>query len=76
MVDRKALAYRTLAVAGADRHDGLGFPQGTLELTIRDRTFVLQAGDSFQFPSSDLHRYHNPGPGETVVIWAMTPPSY
>ena len=39
-------------------------------------SFLLEAGDSFGFPSSLPHRYRNPGPEETEVIWAITPPSY
>lgn len=50
--------------------------RGRLELWLDGRTFLLQAGDSFGFPSTLPHRYRNPGPGETEVIWAITPPSY
>ncbi|MEM1430625.1 MAG: XRE family transcriptional regulator [Pseudomonadota bacterium] len=50
--------------------------QGQFELQIGDRTFLLNAGDSFGFPSTTPHRYRNPGTSETIVIWAVTPPSY
>lgn len=49
---------------------------GRFELWIDGASTVLDAGDSFSFPSSLPHRYHNPGRGEAIVIWAMTPPSY
>lgn len=49
---------------------------GSLELAIDDQVYVLNAGDSFQFESRRPHRYRNPGPDTTVVIWAMTPPRY
>jgi transcriptional regulator with XRE-family HTH domain len=49
---------------------------GRLELWVADRHFVLKEGDSFGFPSSLPHRYGNPGATETVVVWAITPPSY
>jgi quercetin dioxygenase-like cupin family protein len=49
---------------------------GQLELQIDDMKFVLEAGDSFSFPSQVPHRYRNPGNIETGVIWAMTPPTY
>ena len=49
---------------------------GKLELWIGDRHFLLSQGDSFTFPSSLPHRYGNPATTETVVIWAITPPSY
>ncbi len=50
--------------------------QGVLELWVSDRKFVLKDGDSFSFASTLPHRYSNPGEVETVVIWAITPPSY
>ena len=50
--------------------------RGALELWIDGKSFRLEAGDSFGFPSSLPHRYCNPGDVETEVIWAMTPPSY
>ena len=49
---------------------------GQLELWIGSRHFLLAKGDSFTFPSSLPHRYGNPGETETVVVWAITPPSY
>ncbi|MFA5122692.1 helix-turn-helix domain-containing protein [Zavarzinia sp.] len=49
---------------------------GTLELWIGEQCFTLNQGDSFSFPSTTPHRYRNPGDAETVVIWAITPPSY
>lgn len=49
---------------------------GMLEMWIGDECFLLNEGDSFAFPSTILHRYRNPGEVETVVIWAITPPSY
>lgn len=49
---------------------------GQLELWIDGASTVLSAGDSFSFPSTSPHRYGNPGRVETVVIWAMTPPTY
>lgn len=50
--------------------------QGVLELWVGDRKFVLKDGDSFSFASTLPHRYSNPGEVETIVIWAITPPSY
>lgn len=49
---------------------------GQLELWIDGASTVLDAGDSFSFPSTSPHRYRNPGRTETVVLWAMTPPTY
>lgn len=50
--------------------------EGTLEIWVGDNVFVLEAGDSFSFPSTEPHRYRNPGAAHAVVIWAVTPPSY
>jgi len=49
---------------------------GQLELWIGNKHFLLSEGDSFTFASNLPHRYGNPGTTETVVIWAITPPSY
>lgn len=50
--------------------------QGQLEIWIGARHFLLQAGDSCSYASSEPHRYRNPGPGEAVVLWAISPPSF
>lgn len=50
--------------------------RGRLELWVDGRMLTLEAGDSFGFQSALPHRYRNPGPDETEVIWAITPPSY
>ena len=49
---------------------------GTLHLWIGDLHVVLNEGDSFAFESDQPHRYENPTDQNTVVIWAITPPSY
>ncbi len=78
------LLYSTFAPGASSgdspyTHDGeeAGYiVSGQLELWIDGVSTVLAAGDSFSFPSTSPHRYRNPGRGETVVLWAMTPPSY
>jgi len=50
--------------------------RGRLELWVDGRTFHLEAGDSFAFPSPLPHRYRNPGSDETEIVWAITPPSF
>jgi transcriptional regulator with XRE-family HTH domain len=50
--------------------------QGVLALWVGEREYRLREGDSFSFQSGLPHRYTNPGDTETVVIWAITPPSY
>jgi len=50
--------------------------RGKLELWVDGKVFLLEAGDSFGFPSTLEHRYRNPDAEEAEVIWAITPPSY
>ncbi|GAB1576921.1 cupin domain-containing protein [Bordetella petrii] len=50
--------------------------RGTMELWVGDKYFLLNAGDSFSFASTQLHRYRNPGLINTEVVWAITPPTY
>lgn len=49
---------------------------GTLLLWLDGEEITLGEGDSFAFPSDVPHRYSNPTEDVTVVIWAITPPSY
>ena len=49
---------------------------GTLALWVGDKHFVLEEGDSFSFPSTTPHRFKNVAAGKTVVVWAVTPPSW
>jgi transcriptional regulator with XRE-family HTH domain len=50
--------------------------EGMLELWIENEKFLLNAGDSFSFPSTKPHRYRNPSKSEAVVLWVITPPTY
>lgn len=49
---------------------------GRFELWVGERHFLLEEGDSFSFPSSEPHRYGNPGDVDAVVIWVITPPTF
>lgn len=60
-----------------DTHDGEegGLVQsGTLELILNGQHHFLQEGDSFRFPATTPHRFGNPGPSLTRVVWFITPP--
>ena len=47
---------------------------GQLELSINDKQYVLEAGDSFSFKSDLKHRYANlSDTDDAVVVWANTP---
>lgn len=48
---------------------------GRLRLFLDDRTFDLEAGDSFRF-SGECYRWQNPGDETTIVIWVISPPVY
>lgn len=49
---------------------------GQLDLWLEDQYIQLNEGDSFAFSSDRPHRYANRTNRETVVIWAITPPTY
>jgi transcriptional regulator with XRE-family HTH domain len=50
--------------------------QGTMQLWIGEKSFVVHEGDSFSYPSTTPHRYQNIGKKEAIVIWAITPPTF
>jgi transcriptional regulator with XRE-family HTH domain len=49
---------------------------GKLTLWLDGKEISLSSGDSFAFESSIPHRYANESDEETVIIWAISPPSY
>lgn len=55
-----------------------GFIQsGVLELTIGEKCFNLEAGDSFSIVGDEPHYVKNPSHDtNTVIIWVMTPFKY
>ena len=76
---RSVFPPRTSSGSTPYRHRGeeAGFVlKGELTLWVGARKLHLKEGDSFAFSSEEDHRYENPTDHETVVIWAITPPSY
>ena len=64
---------------GMIQHEGeeIGYVlEGTLELHVADRTYLLGAHNSFFFPSNLPHSYRNPDSAQTRVIWINTPPTF
>ena len=59
-----------------DGHEAGLVMSGTLQLWVHDRHFVLEAGDSFAFPSTEAHRCANTGKVPVKVLWVITPPHY
>ncbi|MCB6183076.1 XRE family transcriptional regulator [Leeia sp. TBRC 13508] len=45
---------------------------GQLQLTINGVVHLLNAGDSFCYPSNQPHLYSNPGNTPTQVVWAYS----
>lgn len=46
---------------------------GTLVLEIEDKSYRVNKGDSFAFPSSSPHRFYNDTSTDTVVFWINSP---
>jgi quercetin dioxygenase-like cupin family protein len=65
--------------AGVLQHQGeeVGYVmEGQLELTINSEVQLLNAGDSFYFPSDLPHEYRNPGKTRMRAVWINTPPTF
>lgn len=50
--------------------------QGSIEMTIGEQVFVMEAGDAFHFPSNVPHGYHNKGTVEARILWVNTPVTF
>ncbi len=50
--------------------------EGTYEVTVADRTYVLEAGDSIYYPSRLPHANRAIGDRPAKTIWVITPPSF
>lgn len=64
---------------GAITHVGeeLGFVlEGEIEITLGDKPYLLQEGDSIFFPSELPHGYRNPGEKTARILWINTPPTF
>lgn len=48
--------------------------RGCLRLTVDGQESVLKAGDCYTFSAKAPHSWDNPGPGESEVLWSITPP--
>jgi DNA-binding transcriptional MerR regulator len=65
---------------GSYHHDGEEFVyvlQGVFEIWLDEiEHYVLRAGDSLYFSSSQSHRWVNSGRSETTLLWINTPPTF
>lgn len=50
--------------------------RGDLEISVDREQYRLKPGDSFYFESATPHRWRNPGPRETLLLWVNTPPTF
>jgi transcriptional regulator with XRE-family HTH domain len=64
---------------GHFQHEGeeMGYLlEGALELTVGNKTYSLEPGDSFVFRSESFHKFENTGETVAKVIWVNTPPTF
>jgi transcriptional regulator with XRE-family HTH domain len=64
---------------GTIQHEGEEFGyvlDGTLELTLENKRYLLRQGDSFHFRSERPHSYINSGRRRALVLWINTPPTF
>ena len=64
---------------GTVQHPGeeLGYVlEGSIELVLDGRTFLLTEGDSFTFRSERAHGYRNIGASQARVLFVNTPPTF
>jgi transcriptional regulator with XRE-family HTH domain len=76
---RLAIIYPGGSSEGYYRHAGYEFGiilQGKLELIIENVEYLLNEGDSFFFPSTQSHKFNNPGIEDTIVVWVNHPASF
>ncbi|MDO5725107.1 MAG: XRE family transcriptional regulator [Tissierellia bacterium] len=50
--------------------------KGKFELHIEEQVFILDEGDSIRIPKNTLHKWKNPTNEESVLVFAITPPSF
>jgi DNA-binding transcriptional MerR regulator/quercetin dioxygenase-like cupin family protein len=79
----QSMLFRVAPRAGSDgtySHQGEEFIHmisGTLEIWLDElHCYVLQAGDSLWFESTQGHRWFNPGDTEAALLWINTPPTF
>jgi transcriptional regulator with XRE-family HTH domain len=61
------------------QHDGEEFGyvlEGSVELTVGGRRFLVMKGDSFCFRSERPHSWRNDGKSVARILWINTPPSF
>ncbi|HIP92489.1 MAG TPA: cupin domain-containing protein [Thermotoga sp.] len=60
-------------------HEGLEtgiILQGKMEITVGDKIFILEEGDSITYPCTLPHKWRNIGDKEAIGIWVVSPPTF
>lgn len=50
--------------------------QGKMEITVGNKIFVLEEGDSITYPSDTPHKWRNIGEKRAIGIWTVSPPTF
>jgi transcriptional regulator with XRE-family HTH domain len=61
------------------QHDGEEFGymlEGSIELTVGGRRYMIEAGDAFCFRSERPHSWRNRSKTRAKILWINTPPSF
>lgn len=65
---------------GSYDHEGEEFIfmlQGKLEIWLDEvERYIMEAGDSLYFESTQAHRWKNVGTNEALLLWVNTPPTF
>jgi quercetin dioxygenase-like cupin family protein len=65
---------------GSYHHDGeecVYVVSGACEFWLDElEHYLLNSGDTLYFPSTQAHRWKNPGPREAVLLWINTPATF
>jgi quercetin dioxygenase-like cupin family protein len=56
-----------------DREDMIYVTQGTVIISSGTEEYVLSSGDVGYFNFQSPERFTNPGPGEAVFFWVVSP---
>ncbi len=52
------------------------YNKGKMKITLGNKEYLLEEGDSFYFNSTIPHVYENYDDEVCISVWAMTPPSF
>jgi len=50
--------------------------KGQLEIDLDGVVHLVKENESFYYRSSQPHNWTNPGSGETIVVWVISPPTF